>query len=131
MTYNARTQCIVVPLVLLFAANFAFPYIFKQYVYNVTSMRSIRYAFAFQCCVMSYIYLNTKTWKSVPFHDLITQPEPNGKYLRTILKSNFPNIWAEISSELHKLGYNFKEMNEYSAKEVMPDITYKWDDSRY
>ncbi len=62
---------------------------------------------------------------------MLTQPEPNGKYLRTTVKQEFPRNWAMISKELHRMGYEFKEMNEYSAKEDMPDVTDKFDNSYY
>jgi hypothetical protein len=64
-------------------------------------------------------------------HDVITQPEPNGKYVRTILKENFPRQWSLISKQLHDTGFNFREMNEYSEKKVMPDVTDKFDNSYY
>ncbi len=34
-----------------------------------------------------------------------------------------------MSKELNEQGYNFREMNEYSRREVMPSITTKHDDS--
>ncbi len=64
-------------------------------------------------------------------HELITQPEPNGQYIRNILKENYPRNWSMISKQLHDIGYNFREMNEYSLKVDMPDVTDKFDNSMY
>jgi hypothetical protein len=36
-----------------------------------------------------------------------------------------------MSLKLHDLGYNFREMNEYSQKAEMPDVTDKFDNSMY
>ena len=62
---------------------------------------------------------------------MVTQPEPNGRYVRRTLKEQFPTNWALISRQLHQMGYDFKEMNEYSDNIYMPDVTYKWDNSMY
>jgi hypothetical protein len=66
-----------------------------------------------------------------PFHEVLTQPEPNGKYIRTILKEQYPRHWSLISKQLHELGYNLREMNEYDNKIYMPDVNNKYDDSWY
>jgi hypothetical protein len=109
----------------------ASPYLLRLYSHRIVFYRFYKFIFACNFMTMSWMYLNTKTWSSKPLHDIITQPEPNGKYVRTILKENFPGNWNLISKELHNLGYNFKEMNEYSDKQTMPDVTYKFDDSMY
>jgi hypothetical protein len=51
--------------------------------------------------------------------------------MRTTLKETYPRNWAMISKELHRLGFDFREMNEYSGKEIMPDVTNKFDNSYY
>ncbi len=126
-----RYESYLAPLIIIVGFNFAYPYLFRHYNYNVVDTRFFRWHVAISSALMSYAYLNTRQWKCKPFHDLVTQPEPNGKYVRTLLKSNFPKIWSGISADLHKLGFNFREMNEYSDKKTMPDVTYKFDDSRY
>lgn len=68
---------------------------------------------------------------SKPFHEIVTQPEPNGQYVRKLLAHNLPRHWAKVSKDLHYQGYNFREMNEYSHKDVMPDVTNKFDNSWY
>jgi hypothetical protein len=68
---------------------------------------------------------------SKPFHEIVTQPEPNGQYVRKLLSHNMPRHWSMISKDLYKQGYNFREMNEYSHKDVMPDVTNKFDNSWY
>lgn len=68
---------------------------------------------------------------SKPFHEIVTQPEPNGQYVRRLLAHNMPRHWAMVSKDLHYQGYNFREMNEYSHKDVMPDVTNKFDNSWY
>jgi hypothetical protein len=64
-------------------------------------------------------------------HEVMTQPEPNGKYVRTTVKELLPRNWSMISKDLHRMGYNFREMNEYSEKDVMPDVTDKFDNTYY
>jgi hypothetical protein len=81
--------------------------------------------------MMGYIFINTFPWPNKQIHDLVTQPEPNGQYVRNILKSNFPRHWSMISKKLYTQGYNFREMNEYSEKIDMPDVTDKYDTSVY
>jgi hypothetical protein len=71
------------------------------------------------------------TIPSKPFHEIVTQPEPNGQYVRKLLAHNMPRHWAKVSKELYNQGYNFREMNEYSHKDVMPDVTNKFDNSWY
>jgi hypothetical protein len=51
--------------------------------------------------------------------------------MRTTLKEEYPRNWAMISKELHRLGFDFREMNEYSGRETMPDVTDKFDNSYY
>jgi hypothetical protein len=62
---------------------------------------------------------------------VIIQPEPNGKYFRTTIKETYPRNWAMISKDLHAMGFDFREMNEYTGKETMPDVTDKFDNSYY
>jgi hypothetical protein len=75
--------------------------------------------------------ISIRTYPSKDYHELLTQPEPRGAYLRTAMKESQPRIWALLSKELADLGFNFKEMNEYSNKETMPNITTKQDDNLY
>jgi hypothetical protein len=121
----------VAPLVLGLGFYIAAPKMLRLYVHRHIYYRTYKLLFAFNFGTMSYMYLNTKIWPSKTIHELITQPEPNGKYVRSVLKNQFPRNWSQISKQLHESGYNFKEMNEYSENVHMPDVTYKWDDSRY
>ena len=81
--------------------------------------------------MFAYLYSNCYVWPSKSFHEIITQPEPNGKYTRSLFSHNYPRTWAKISKDLYAQGYNFREMNEYSEKETMPDVTNKFDNSWY
>lgn len=119
------------PIALSVGFYFASPYLLRLYSHRHIYYRTYKLIFSFNFGMMSYMYLNTKIWPSRTIHDLLTQPEPNGKYLRTVLKNQFPRNWSQISKQLHEDGYNFKEMNEYSENKYMPDVTYKWDDSKY
>ncbi len=65
------------------------------------------------------------------FHEVITQPEPNGKYLRTLLKENFPRHWSLMSNRLYNMGYNFREMSEYDARSVLPTADNKFDNTKF
>jgi hypothetical protein len=91
----------------------------------------MRFNFALMMTVISYSIASTYSWPSKSFHDIITQPEPNGKYVRSTLKDQFPRHWSHISKDLHSLGFNFREMNEYNNKTEMPDVINKWDNSWY
>ncbi len=124
-------QSIVAPIVIGVGFFVASPYLLRLYSHRIVFYRFYKFVFACNFLTMSWMYLNTKTWPTKTIHEIITQPEPNGKYFRTILKENFPGNWSKISKDLNELGYNFKEMNEYSDQQQMPDVTYKWDDSMY
>jgi hypothetical protein len=77
------------------------------------------------------LMISMSTIPSKPFHEIVTQPEPNGQYVRKLLAHNMPTHWAKISKDLHYQGYNFREMNEYSHKDIMPDVTNKFDNTWY
>jgi hypothetical protein len=62
---------------------------------------------------------------------VVTQPEPNGKYIREALRINFPRHWSIMSKQLYGMGYNFREMNEYHDREIIPDPDNKHDTSYY
>jgi hypothetical protein len=51
--------------------------------------------------------------------------------VRTILKENYPRNWGMISKKLHDMGFDFREMNEYSGKVSIPDVVDKFDNSMY
>ena len=48
--------------------------------------RTFRIITTLSITLVIYIAFNTRTLPSKHFHELITQPEPNGKYVRTTLK---------------------------------------------
>ena len=124
-------QSVVWPVIIGVGFFVISPYFFRLYSHRIVFYRPLKFVFAFNFGCISWMVLNAYPWKSKGLHELITQPEPNGKYFRTILKEQFPRNWSLISKQLHESGYNFKEMNEYSDKIFMPDVTYKWDDSMY
>jgi hypothetical protein len=78
-----------------------------------------------------YTEMNMYPFPNKHFHELITQPEPRGRFIRKTLKDVHPRKWSLISKELNEMGYNFREMNEYSGKESMPENVNKFDDSIY
>lgn len=104
---------------------------FRLYLHRIVFYRLLRYTFSFSMAGCAYSIVNCYNWSNKIFHEIVTQPEPNGKYVRTLLKESYPRHWSIISNQLHELGYNFKEMNEHSENLYMPDVTYKHDNSRY
>jgi len=42
-----------------------------------------------------------------------------------------PRHWSMISKTLADQGYNFREMNEYHERTVMPDASNKFDNTFY
>ena len=80
--------------------------------------------------IIAYKEINQYMIPNRNFHEVVTQPEPRGKYIRTLLKETQPRKWHMISAKLHSLGYNYKEMNEYSDKTIMPHTHEKFDNSR-
>lgn len=93
--------------------------------------RVYRIAIGLSMGISVYSYLNTRPYKNRHIYELITQPEPRGAYVRTTISQQQPRIWSMISEQLSKQGYNFKEMNEYSYKEIMPTTTTKYDLTPY
>ncbi len=121
----------IIPLV-LFGVYFRYSgKLLALYVDRIVFYRALKTIVAFNLSTATYIAMNSYAWPNKRFHEIVTQPEPNGKYVRTILKENYPRHWSTMSAKMHDLGYNFKEMNEYSENMYMPDVTYKFDGSRY
>ena len=61
------------------------------------------------------------------FHEILTQPNPHGSYIRKLIKYHFPRWWSELSGNLHENGYNLVEMNEYDKQIKMPELDNKFD----
>lgn len=119
------------PVVIMIGSYSLVPKMFGLYVNRRVFYRLLKWNVAMITTFLSWTILNAYPWSDKTLHEVLTQPEPNGKYVRALLKDNYPRHWAMISKDLHDLGYNFKEMNEYSENIYMPDVTYKWDASRY
>jgi hypothetical protein len=124
-------ESIVLPIVIGISFFAISPYFFRFYSNRIVFYRPLKLIFACNATCISWMYLNAYPWQTPSLHDVITQPEPNGKYVRTILRDQFPRNWSLISKQLQESGYNFREMNEYSDKLNMPDVTYKFDNSMY
>jgi hypothetical protein len=124
-------QSITVPAVL-----FVFFYRYNNKIFGIiqdrpTFFRSFRMFSSFLLSAMVYLQISCYPWPSKHLHDVITQPEPNGKYFRKTVSQIYPRNWGMISKQLHDMGYNFREMNEYDEKEVMPDVTDRFDNTYY
>ncbi len=105
------------------------PYIFGILNVEKAYWRHLKLYTALAVGYVVYREFNIRTIPSRHFHDIITQEEPKGKYLRTVMKETHPRKWSIISKQLADMGYNFKEMNEYSQKETMPHPNNKFDNS--
>ncbi len=101
------------------------------YLNRIQYYRHFKIYISLGLTIFTYHMANCYTWPSKSFHEIITQPEPNGKYIRSLFSHNHPRTWGMISKDLHTQGYNFREMNEYSEKEIMPDVTNKFDNTWY
>lgn len=117
----------------LFGATAVFHSLLTHRILGIEKKRGFN---RYNIFILSFIFgslvtkeLALRNTQNKDFHEIITQPEPRGKYLRTTLKNSFPRNWSMISKDLHDLGYNFKEMNEYSNKEEMPLPTNKFDNN--
>jgi len=101
------------------------------YIDRIQYYRHIKIYISLGLTLFFWHGINCYPWPSKSFHEIVTQPEPNGKYVRSLLSHNLPRTWGKISKDLYTQGFNFREMNEYSQKEVMPDVTNKFDNSWY
>lgn len=54
------------------------------------------------------------------YTDLIANSGHDGTYVRESLKSYKPGLWTKVSSQLHKLKFNFPEMHEFKGT-TFPD----------
>lgn len=106
------------------------PRLFKLRDYGNSHFRNTKVLLAFITGIIVYRELNIHTFPNKHFHELITQPEPRGRYIRMVLKDSQPRKWALLSKDLHSMGYNFREMNEYSHREEMPHPSNKFDNNR-
>ena len=69
----------------------------------------------------TFLGVQASTWDrpNKTFHSLVSQPAPHGSYLRKTLREHFPVWWNQVSSDLHKTGYNLPEMNEYDKATML------------
>jgi hypothetical protein len=125
------SESILIPIVSGYGFYYLSDKIMRIYMHRMIYYRMFKLGVSINLTLMLWSYINSQQWSCKPFHEIVTQPEPNGKYIRSILKDNYPRNWSMMSKHLHELGYNFKEMNEYSENEFMPDVTYKFDNSMY
>lgn len=51
------------------------------------------------------------------YTDLICDEGADGAYIREILRTRKPGLWAKVSKQLYDNKFNFPEMNEYIGKE--------------
>lgn len=109
---------------------YASPYYLGLTRKNFSKFKPMKLGCAGVLSYLIYNEINLYPFPSKHFHELVTQPEPRGKYFRTVLKEQQPRKWALISKQLHEMGYNFQEMNEYSNKETMPYPDFKFDNTR-
>ena len=120
----------IVPTIIFMGGYYALPRLLGLKASGALGrMRKTRVSFGAIFGFMLYREFNLRLFPNRNFHELVTQPEPRGKYFRTLLKENRPTKWAEISKQLHSLGYNFREMNEFSEAETMPLNPNKFDNS--
>ena len=68
---------------------------------------------------------------SEEWHKILSQPTPYGSYVRKVVQYHFPKYWSELSHTLYENGYNLKEMNEYDGRIVMPELTERFDNTRF
>ena len=101
------------------------------YIDRVQYYRPIKIYVAITLSSAFILYTSLLSIPSKPFHEIITQPEPNGQYVRKLISHNMPRQWASISRDLYLQGDKFREMNEYSHRDVMPDVTNKFDNAWY
>lgn len=115
----------------LFGTTFVFHYFITHRLLGVEKKKAYNryniFFISFLCGLIATKELAMRNSQNKDFHEIITQPEPRGKFIRSTLKNSYPRNWAMISKDLHDLGYNFKEMNEYSNKEEMVLPTNKFD----
>ena len=64
-------------------------------------------------CFTLSMFTNTWMKPCLPFHELVSQPNPHGSYVRKVLRHHFPKLWEETSKTLFENGLNMIEMNEY------------------
>jgi hypothetical protein len=51
------------------------------------------------------------------YTDLIADNGADGTYIRELLRTRKPGLWAKLSAQLHNNHFNFPEMNEYTGIE--------------
>ena len=124
-------QSFYVPAMMYPVFYFLTPKLMGTYIERVQYYRHFKIYISLGMTIFFYHWANCYVWPSKSFHEIVTQPEPNGKYVRSLLAHNLPRSWSMMSKDLHTQGFNFREMNEYSEKEVMPDVTNKFDNSWY
>lgn len=128
--YSSALLGLISPFVAMYLGYRAAPYFLGYIDKQRSTYRFISISFGIVVGLLVYRELDLRLIPNRHFHEVLTQPEPRGKYVRTVMKNEQPRKWAIISEKLHKLGYNFKEMNEYSGKETMPLPSNKFNNQR-
>lgn len=108
-----------------------FPKMFNMFTYRPQFHRMFRIMFCSANTLCAWVLFNSFPFPNKQFHQVLTQPDPNGQYIRRIMRDNLPRQWGLISKELHRQGYNLTEMYEYDAALVMPEATNKFDNTYY
>ncbi len=67
--------------------------------------------------ILSFNFFIHKPIKRRLYTEIFTNDTEDGEYLRETMRERNPNIWRYISSQMHTLGHNFKEMDEYNVSE--------------
>ena len=65
-------------------------------------------------------YCKLLALKPVPlkmYTSIFTDTSESGRYVRKTVKKRSPQVWKNVSEQLHSLGYNFPEMNEMVSGE--------------
>jgi len=64
----------------------AFPKMFGYFVFRTQFHRSFRMAATLANTLCVYALINSYPFPNKQFHEVLTQPEPNGQYLRKLLR---------------------------------------------
>jgi capsule polysaccharide modification protein KpsS len=80
------TMSFVVPVATYGLFWIAFPRMFNVFVLRTQFHRSFRFAATLANTACVYAFINSFPFPNKQFHEVLTQPEPNGQYLRKVMK---------------------------------------------
>lgn len=97
-------------------------YAFMAFLRGRVNRGSADLKWAFPAVLTGYVvavwFMSSKEIPRRLYTELLTDEGDDGRVLRRGLRDKKPNLWRHLSSQMHRLGYSFPEMNEHNSTHI-------------